>query len=69
VLGFTIRLVSDVRKKIECVIITIIYKNALMLIFLKALQETGTGVDWSFEDPKIDEETCGEPKLNQCGST
>ena len=48
---------------------TINYKNALMLIFLGTLQETGTGVDWSFEDPKIDEETCGEPKLNQCGST
>jgi len=48
---------------------TINYKNALMLIFLGTLQETGTGVDWSFEDPKIDEEKCGKPKLSQCGSS
>jgi len=48
---------------------TIIYKKASMLTFLKALKETGTGVDWSSEDPKIDEEKCGKPKLSQCGSS
>ena len=31
---------------------TVVYEKALMLTFLKALNETGTGVDWSFEDPK-----------------
>ena len=48
---------------------TINYKNVPMLTFLKALKKTGTGVDWSFEDPKIDEEVCGKPKLRQCGSS
>ncbi|MGV7223551.1 MAG: hypothetical protein ACQ9MH_18735 [Nitrospinales bacterium] len=31
---------------------TVVYEKAPMLTFLKALKETGTGVDWSFEDPK-----------------
>jgi hypothetical protein len=48
---------------------TSIYKNKSMLTFFKALKETGPGVDWGFEDPKIDEERCGKPKLNQCGSS
>jgi len=46
-----------------------IYKNAYILTFSKALKEIGTGVDWSSQDPKIDEENCGKPKLSQCGSS
>jgi hypothetical protein len=30
----------------------VVYEKALMLTFLKVLKETGTGVDWSFVDPK-----------------
>jgi len=30
----------------------VVCEKAPMLTFLKALKETGTGVDWSFEDPK-----------------
>jgi hypothetical protein len=48
---------------------TINYKNIPMLTFFKALLETGTSFDWSFEDPKIDKEKCGKPKLSQCGSS
>ncbi|MDA9761696.1 hypothetical protein N9C84_01330 [Desulfobacterales bacterium] len=28
------------------------YEKAPMLIFFKAPKKTGTGVEWSFEDPK-----------------
>ncbi len=48
---------------------TIIYENAPILTFSNVLKETGAGIDWSAEDPKIDEEKCGKPKLSQCGSS
>ena len=63
-----VRLVSDVRNENRMRIKTIIYK-APILTFSNVLKKTGTGIDWSAEDPKIDEEKCGKPKLSQCGSS